>query len=140
MHQALQWLVTHNIYYPANQIGINQDTLAQHPHDGNLSNVSTVTMPCPSLSEEGITPEQGDESNNVHLTQSFVPTATRSMTEQEAARQSVCVRTGRVYVRQHPGDAQLSLDELRDMVGRQGEAFSNRVLHYASSLRRTKQY
>ena len=28
------------------------------------------------------------------------------------------LQTGRVYVRQHPGDAQLSLDELRDMVGR----------------------
>ena len=45
--------------------------------------------------------------------------------------------TGRVYVKQHPGDAQLSLD---DMVRRQGEAFSNWVLHYASSLRGTKQY
>ncbi len=26
------------------------------------------------------------------------------------------------------------------MVGREGEAFSNRVLHYAASLRGTKQY
>ena len=50
------------------------------------------------------------------------------------------LKTGRVYVKQHPGDAQLSLDELRDMVGREGETFSNRVLHYASSLRGTKQY
>ena len=50
------------------------------------------------------------------------------------------LQIGRVYVKQHPGDVQLSLDELRDMVGRQGEAFSNRVLHYASSLRGTKQY
>ena len=50
------------------------------------------------------------------------------------------LQTGRVYVKQHPGDAQLSLDELRDMVGRQGEAFSNCVLHYASSLRGTKQH
>jgi hypothetical protein len=50
------------------------------------------------------------------------------------------LQTGRVYIRQHPGDAQLSLDELRDMVGRQGEAFSNRVMHYAASLRGTKQY
>ena len=48
-------------------------------------------------------------------------------------------QTGRVYT-QHPGDGQLSLDELRDMVGRQREAFSSRVLHYASSLRGTKQY
>ena len=50
------------------------------------------------------------------------------------------LQTGQVYVRQHPGDGQLSLDELRDMVGRQGEAFSSRVLHYGSSLRGTKQY
>ena len=89
IYQALHWLVTNNIYYRANQITINHDTLAQLPQDGNLSNVSTVTMPCPSLSEEGIRPEQGDESIDDHLTQSFVPTATRSMTEQEAARQSV---------------------------------------------------
>ena len=35
--------------------------------------------------------------------------------------------TGRVYVKQHPGDAQLSLDELRYMVGREGQTFSNCV-------------
>ena len=29
---------------------------------------------------------------------------------------------GTVYVKQHPGDAPLTLDELHDMVGRQGEA------------------
>ena len=49
-------------------------------------------------------------------------------------------QTGRVYVKQHPGDSQLSLDELRDMAGREGEAFCNRVLHYGTSLRGTKQY
>ncbi len=39
-------------------------------------------------------------------------------------------KTGRsrLYVDQHPGDAQLSQDELRDMVGWEGDAFSNRVL------------
>ena len=37
------------------------------------------------------------------------------------------LQTGRVYVKQHPGDAQLSLDELRDMVGREGQTFSNHV-------------
>ncbi len=41
---------------------------------------------------------------------------------------------------QHPGDAHLSVHELRDNVGWEGEAFSNRVLHYAASLRGTKQY
>ena len=37
------------------------------------------------------------------------------------------LQTGRMYVKQHPGHAQLSLDELRDMVGREGQTFSNRV-------------
>ena len=50
------------------------------------------------------------------------------------------LQTGRIYVRQRPQDAQLSEEELRDMVGREGEAFSNCVLHYAGSLRGTRQY
>ena len=50
------------------------------------------------------------------------------------------LQTGHVYVNQHPNDARLSVDELRDMVGREGETFSNRVLHNASSLRGTRQY
>lgn len=50
------------------------------------------------------------------------------------------LQTGRVYVRQNPEDAHLSIEDLRDMVGRQGEIFANHVLHYAASLRGTKQY
>jgi len=50
------------------------------------------------------------------------------------------LQTGRIYVRQNPEDAQLSVDELRGIVGHNGENFSNRVLHYASSLRGTRQY
>ena len=50
------------------------------------------------------------------------------------------LQAGRIYIQQHPGDAQLTVDELRDMVGREGEAFSNRVLHYAATLRITRQY
>ena len=50
------------------------------------------------------------------------------------------LQAGRIYIKQHPGDAQLTVDELRDMVGREGEAFSNRVLHYTSTLRGTRQY
>ena len=45
------------------------------------------------------------------------------------------LQTGRVYVKQHPGDAQLSLDELRDMVGREGETFSNRVSTVSESTK-----
>ena len=50
------------------------------------------------------------------------------------------LQAGRIYVRQHPHDAQLSVEELRGMVGREGETLSNRVLHYVTSLRGTKQY
>ena len=50
------------------------------------------------------------------------------------------LQTGQIYVKQHPADAQMSVDELRQMVGAEGEIFSNRVLHYAASLRGTKQY
>ena len=50
------------------------------------------------------------------------------------------LQAGRIYVQQNPGDAQLTVDDLRDMVGRGGEAFSNRVLRYATSLRGTRQY
>ena len=84
VHRALEWLVTHNIYYCANQIHISQDALAVLPQDGNLSNVATVTTPCPPQGEDEVTPAQGDESYDGHLTQLFVPTAIRSMTEQEA--------------------------------------------------------
>ena len=50
------------------------------------------------------------------------------------------LQTGRVYVRQNPEDAHLSIEDLRDMIGRLGKNFANCVLHYASSLRGTKQY
>ena len=45
------------------------------------------------------------------------------------------LQTGRVYVKQHPGDAQLSLDELQDMVGREGLTFSNRVSTVSESTK-----
>ena len=50
------------------------------------------------------------------------------------------LQTGRIFINQHPKDARLTLKELRDMVGREGEFFSNRVLHYACSLHGTGQY
>ena len=53
VHRALEWLVTHNIYYRANHIHISQDALAQFPQDGNLSTVVTVTQ-----GEDEVTPAQ----------------------------------------------------------------------------------
>ena len=37
-------------------------------------------------------------------------------------------------------DAHLSVDELQEMIGHEGEVFSNRVLHYGTTLRGTRQY
>lgn len=45
-----------------------------------------------------------------------------------------------MYVRQHARDAQLTVEELREMVDSESEAFSNRVLRYAGSLRGTSSY
>ena len=50
------------------------------------------------------------------------------------------LQTGRIYIRQNPDDDHLSIEELRDMVGREGENFSNRILHFSASLRGTRQY
>ena len=50
------------------------------------------------------------------------------------------LQAGRVYIKKHPKDARLTLDDLRDMVGREGECFANRVLHFANTLRGTSQY
>ena len=37
------------------------------------------------------------------------------------------LQAGRIYVRQHPQDAQLSVQELRDLVGSENEAFSKLI-------------
>ena len=47
---------------------------------------------------------------------------------------------GQIYVKQNTTDAQLTVQELRDMVSVGWEAFSRRVLHYATSLRGTRSY
>ena len=44
------------------------------------------------------------------------------------------------YICQNPHDERLTVDELREMIGDQGVAFSNRVLHFATSLRGTRAY
>ena len=50
------------------------------------------------------------------------------------------LQAGRIYVRQHPQDSQLTIQELRQMVGNEGASLSSRVLHFGTSLRGTSQY
>ena len=50
------------------------------------------------------------------------------------------LQTGRIYVRQNPHDGHLSVDELRELVGHDNNAFTSRVLHFGATLRGTRQF
>ena len=100
VHRALNWLVTHNQYYRSNHVHIDVNALEQLPHDGNLSQLTAITVesaitepPATKIPATGPpvadTPATSEDPYSAHLPQSFVPIATRSMTEQEAVHQSV---------------------------------------------------
>ena len=44
VHRALNWLVTHNQYYRSNHVHIDVNALEQLPHDGNLSQLTSITV------------------------------------------------------------------------------------------------
>ena len=44
VHRALNWLVTHNQYYRSNHVHIDVNGLEQLPHDGNLSQLTAITV------------------------------------------------------------------------------------------------
>ena len=48
------------------------------------------------------------------------------------------LQAGRIYIRQHPEDARMTITELHQLVN--PTAFSNKVLHYAATLRGTRPY
>ena len=64
---------------------IDEDVLAQLPHDRNLSNISSIAAETPPTSDQ----MSDDDDYDAHLARSFIPVATRSMTEQKAVQQSV---------------------------------------------------
>ena len=99
VHQALNWLVTHNQYYRSNHVHIDVNALEQLPHDGNLSQLTAITVesaitepPATNTPATGPpvadTPATSEDPYSAHLPQSFVPIATRSMTAGGSA--SVC--------------------------------------------------
>ena len=104
VHRALNWLVTHNQYYRSNRVHIDVNALEQLPHDGNLSQLTSITVESasteppatntpatrPPVADTPATSE--DPYRDPHIVptfQSLFPIATRSMTEQEAVHQSV---------------------------------------------------
>ena len=100
VHRALNWLVTHNQYYRSNHVHIDVNALEQLPHDGNLSQFTSITVESANTEPPDTntpatgppvadTPATSEDPYSAHLPQFFVPIATRSMTEQEAVHQSV---------------------------------------------------
>ena len=100
VHRALNWLVTHNQYYRSNHVHTDVNALEQLPHDGNLSQLTSITFESTSTEPPATntpatgppvadTPATSEYPYSAHLPQSFVSIATRSMTEQEAVHQSV---------------------------------------------------
>ena len=100
VHRALNWLVTHNQYYRSNHVHIDVNALEQLPHDGKLSQLTSITVESASTEPPATntpatgppvadTPATSEDPYSAHLPQSFVSIATRSMTEQEAVHQSV---------------------------------------------------
>ena len=90
VHRHLNWLVTHNQYYRSNHVHIDVNSLEQLPHDGNLSQLTAITVEN-AITEPPVahTPATSEDPYSAHLPQFFVPIATRSMTEQVAVHQSV---------------------------------------------------
>ena len=100
VHRALNWLVTHNQYYRSNHVYIDVNALEQLPHDGNLSQLTSITVesantepPATNTPATGPpvadTPETSEDPYSAHLPQSFVPIATR-IYDRAGGSASVC--------------------------------------------------
>ena len=103
VHRALNWLVTHNQYYRSNHVHIDVNALDQLPHDGNLSQLTAITVenaitepPATNTPATGPpvadTPASSEDPYSAHLPQSFVPIDTRSMTEHQQRLRKLSLR------------------------------------------------
>ena len=103
VHRALNCLVTHNQYYRSNHVHIDVNALDQLPHDGNLSQLTAITVenaitepPATNTPATGPpvadTPASSEDPNSAHLPQSFVPIDTRSMTEHQQRLRKLSLR------------------------------------------------
>ena len=98
VEQALRYLVTHNKYYRANDVRIDEEALLLLPEDGSLCDFDPVVLETPDATDgddnsstTDIPPSGGELSteNDDEIVRSFVPHVTRSLTEQETVRQIV---------------------------------------------------
>ena len=84
VHRALNWFVTHNQYYRSNHVHIDVNALEQLPRDGNLSQLTAITVENaitepPATNTPATGPPVADthatseEPYSAHLPLSFVP-------------------------------------------------------------------
>ena len=107
VERALRYLLANNKYYLTRNIQIDEDTPAQLPEDGSLSDFLPVVInnsesPDQDTRENdsAAMPVQG-ENDTAHaepvpreeLARSFIPNVTRQLTEQETVREFVHVQT-----------------------------------------------
>ena len=88
MSHALQWLITNNRYYRANQICINPDILSQLPEDSDVINDMSVVRDNQTQQAPLRSTAQDSDLKDDHLPRAFVPSLSPSFTE-EAVRHSV---------------------------------------------------
>ena len=82
VHRALNWLVIHNQCYRSNRVHIDVNAMEQLPHDGNLSQLTAITvenasteLPATNTPATGPpvadTPATSEDPYSAHLPQSF---------------------------------------------------------------------
>ena len=87
---ALQWLQLNNIYY--HSVTINTDALALLPEDGDLSDLTSVTLESTSDNSNHKLPAEGSDPYDACLARTFIPISGCQRTEQVTIRQSVLER------------------------------------------------
>ena len=78
--RALQWLITNNRYYRANQICINLDALSQLPEDSDVINDMSVVRDNQTQQASLGSIAQDSDVQDDHLPRSFVPSLSPSFT------------------------------------------------------------
>ena len=85
---ALQWLKQNNKYYK--DITLDELALAQLPEDGDLPELSTLTLPVDD--DDHIIDNPSDGDGDHFMSGTFVPMVPKTNTEQQVMRQSIADR------------------------------------------------
>ena len=98
---ALQWLKQNNRYYQ--DITVDESALAQLLEDGDLSELTTITLPVDD--DDHIINNPCDGDGDTFMSGTFVPMAPKNNNEQQVMRQSIADR-------QHADEANKTIEWL----------------------------